>query len=74
MKLASIFALFILSMMVKGNLIAVAQPVLLTLGTIFAAMANQDAYDMQPIQWSNLLHFAKKRPGGKEKKDKLSEE
>ena len=42
MKLALIFALFTMSVMVNGNLIAVAQPVLLTLGTLFAAFKNQD--------------------------------
>ena len=50
MKIVCLFILFtlgILSVMVKGNLIAVAQPVILTLGTIFAAL-NKDIHDIQP--------------------------
>ena len=63
MKFALIFALFTLIVMVRGNIIAVAQPVLLTLGTIFAAVANQDAHEIQPIDWKNLMFFAKKESG-----------
>ena len=61
MKLVLIFCLFTLSVIVKGNLIAVAQPVMLALGTIFTAMnINQDVHDKQPIKWRNLLLFTNK--------------
>ena len=44
--------------MVEGNLIAVAQPVILTLGTIFAALNhNQDVQDKQPFEWKKYLPF-----------------
>ena len=56
MKLVFILALFTLSVIVKANLIAVAQPVLLTLGTIFAAL-NSNGQDNQPIEWRNFIPF-----------------
>ena len=56
MKLICIFALFSLGVIVRGNLITLAQPALLALGTLFAFL-NQDALDHQPIEWSNILHF-----------------
>ena len=44
MKLTCIVVLFTLVVIVEGNLIAVAQPALLALGTIFAVL-NQDGHD-----------------------------
>ena len=55
MKLAYIFALFTLSVMVKGNLIAVAQPVLLALGSILTALNHQDSRDNKSTLWANFL-------------------
>ena len=68
MKLAILFALFTISVMVKGNLIAVAQPVLLTLGTIFTAF-NKSKNDEQLISWGyNIM------PMGRPKKVLTAEE
>ena len=61
MKLSCIFALFTLRVMVKGNLIAVAQPVLLTLGTLFTAL-NHDLIDKQRIDWRNFITFYTEDP------------
>ena len=56
MKLSYIFTLFTLGVFVQGNLIAVAQPALLAIGTLFAAL-NQYTHDNQPIEWRNLVAF-----------------
>ena len=72
MKLALILSLFTLNVMVKSNLIAVAQPMILALGTIFTAINHQDSFDKQPIEWKNFMPFAKpKYPKGK-KEPRLS--
>ena len=56
MKFTSVIALFTLSVIVKGNLIAAAaRPAILAIGTIFAAL-NQ--VDREPIEWSNFMPFA----------------
>ena len=62
MKLMFVFALFILSIVVKGSLMAAAaRPVILSLGTIFTAMKTHDALsDIQSIEWKNLIPFAEK--------------
>ena len=60
MKLALIFSLFTLSVMVKCNLIAVAQPVILALGTIFTAINHQAETEKQHIQWRNIMPFTQK--------------
>ena len=65
MKLAFIFALFTLSVIVEGNLIALAQPVILALGTIFTAINHKDVHEKQPLESTNLMPFIKKRPDGK---------
>ena len=62
MKLSSIFALFTLSVIVKGAWWSAAvQPVILGFGAILTAL-NQDALDVdvQPIEWKNLLPFISK--------------
>ena len=72
MKLALIFCLFTLSVMVKSNLIAVAQPVILALGTIFTAINHQDLSDKQSIEWRNIMPFSNKETEGK-KEPEISE-
>ena len=74
MKFALIFSLFTLIVMVRGNIIAVAQPVLLALGTIFAAVKNQDAHEIQPLDWKNLMPFVKNESCGIGKEKQLSPE
>ena len=64
MKLTCIFALFTLGVIVQGNLIAVAQPALLAIGTLFAAL-NQNTHDNQSIEWRNFIPFTKKETDGK---------
>ena len=59
--------------MVKGNLIAVAQPVLLALGSIFAAINSQDSFETQPFELGNLIPFANKIKNNGKQKDKLEE-
>ena len=61
MKLLTyVFTLLTLGEIVKGNLVAaVARPVILSIGTIFAAM-NQDVLDTQSFEWKNLIPFASK--------------
>ena len=62
MKTKFVIILFTLSVVAKCNLMAaVARPVLLSFGTIFAAM-HQDAIDIQPINWRNLMPFTSKNP------------
>ena len=66
MKLVFILVLFTLSAIVKGNLIAVAQPAILALGTIFTALyQNQDVNDRQTIDWRNIMPFTEKSPDEK---------
>ena len=73
MKLTFIFTLFTLSEIVKCNLIAaMARPVILSIGTIFAAM-NQDVVEIQPLEWSNLMPYARKKAGMKDKNTKKDE-
>ena len=61
MKLVTIFILSVLSTIVKGAWIAaVAQPVLLSLGTIFTAL-NYDVNEIQPIEWKNFVPFVKRK-------------
>ena len=61
MKLTHVLALFTLSVIVQGNLIAaVARPVVLSLGSIFTAMKTQDALSEMHIEWRDLLPFSKK--------------
>ena len=51
-----LLALFTLSVIVRGNLIAAAaRPAILAFGTIFAAL-NQ--VDREPIEWSNFMPFS----------------
>ena len=45
-----------------------ARPVILSFGTIFAAL-NQDAIDIEPIDWNNLMSFGGKISG--KKKDSI---
>ena len=53
MKLREIFVLFTLSAIVKGIwLAAVAQPVILGLGALLAAL-DLDVLDLQTIKWNN---------------------
>ena len=72
MKLTCIFALFTLSVIVRGNmLVAVAQPVILSLGTIYAAF-NQDLLPFtkkneEEISWLDALVGGKKEEKIKEK-------
>ena len=62
MKTKFVIILFTLSVVAKCNLMAaVARPVILSFGTIFAAM-NQNAIDIQPIDWRNLMPFTSKNP------------
>ena len=63
MKLVTfIFALITLSVVVKCNLIAaVARPVLLSIGTIWAAL-NQDVVDIGQIDISNFRPNHKSKP------------
>ena len=59
MKLVYIFSIFTLSVMVKGNLIAVAQPVILTLTTLFTAIDK--GIPLKSIEWKNFMPFIKKQ-------------
>ena len=60
MKSIDIFALFTLSVIVKGTWLAAAvQPVILSLGTVLAAL-DLDVLDVQPIKWKNFLPFTNK--------------
>ena len=53
MKLREVFALFTLSMVVKGSLWAVAvQPVILSLGAMMAAV-DQDVLDVHFFDWKS---------------------
>ena len=55
MKLAVVFTLFTLIVIVKGNLIAaVARPAILSIGTIFAVF-SQDKFNFRPTEWKNPL-------------------
>ena len=63
--IAFIFALLTLSAMVKGNFIAVVQPVILALGTIFTALNNKDVHEIQFVDQTNLMPYIKKRRDGK---------
>ena len=60
MKIACKFALFtlsVLSVLVKGNLIAaMARPAILSFGTLFAAL-NHEKFDIKPIEWRNIMPF-----------------
>ena len=60
MKLKDIFALFGLSAMVNGAWWAAVQPVILSLGAVFAALDLdlEPMLDLKPIEWRKLL-FAK---------------
>ena len=61
MKLTLVLALFTLSVIVQGNLIAVvSRPVILSLGSIFTAMIAQDSLSEMHFEWSNILPFSKK--------------
>ena len=61
MKLKVIFALYTLSVIVKGTWwTAAVQPFILSLGSVFAAI-DQDVLDIEPIQWRNLLPFINKQ-------------
>ena len=61
MKIALVFALLGLIIIVKGNLIAaIARPTILSIGTIFAAL-NQDRIDIKHIEWRNIMAFSKEK-------------
>ena len=61
MKLAVIFALLTLSVIVKGAWLAAAvQPVILTLGAVMATL-DLDVLDLQPIEWKNYQIFRSKK-------------
>ena len=53
MKISDIFALFTISVMVKGTWISVIQPVILSIGALLAAI-DLDVLDLQSIGWINL--------------------
>ena len=60
MQITHVFAFFTLSVIVKGNLVAaMARPMILSFGTIFAAM-NKDVLETGPIEWRNILPFSTK--------------
>ena len=62
MKLAQVFALFTLIVIVKGNLIAaMARPAILSFGTLFAAL-NHEKFDIKPIEWRNIMPFVTEKP------------
>ena len=68
MKIRDIFALFMLSMIVKGTWWAAAvQPVILSLGAVLTAF-DKDVLNLEPIQWKNWLPYINKL----EKEDKES--
>ena len=61
MKLSGIFALFSLSVLVKGTWWAAAvQPVILSLGAVLSAI-DLDGFDIQTIELRNLLPFINKQ-------------
>ena len=60
MKIARVFLLLTLSVVVYGNLIAaVARPAILSIGTLFAAVNQQTD---QTIGSKNFMHFALEKP------------
>ena len=59
MKLSSIVALFALSATVNAFWTAAVQPVVLSIGAVFAALGSdlQPMLDLQPIEFKKLLTF-----------------
>ena len=69
MKLFSIIALFILSVkVVSAFWTAAVQPVILSIGAVFAAL-NQDVLDVQTIEWRSFLPFINKLAGTLEEEE-----
>ena len=75
MKLKDILALFGLSAMVNGAFWAAVQPVILSLGAVFAALDLdlEPMIDLKPIEWSKLL-FAKNEKDEDEDEEEENEE
>ena len=55
MKLIFIFVLFTLSVIVEGNLVAVAQPAILALGTMFTALYQKKGHQEKESIWKGGL-------------------
>ena len=76
MKILATLALFLLSSLVKAIWqIPAVQPVILSLGAALTAL-NIDVlnFDVQPIEWTNLLFLKKKKEETplKEKKEEMA--